>query len=790
METPKYVYMFDDTSNPELEAETGKSANCAKDLQEYRRTQKEPAPNGFRVTRQAYRLHLDQNNLLPKLKKVLDDFELKNITLTQAQSKAQRIIMNAPMPKEIKSQIIDAIQTMEELYGDDFMRIPRSDATIGEDEEGEAGAGRHDSFPGLTSQSETVHHVKKVWASAFSDRAISAMNGRKNEEGEHLLLELDMRVPVMREIESRKGGSFILFTTIFNTVQVTFMDKAHGEELVGGAKTPATILASLSLLEKGLNPVISMEVSSDNLGLTYGELIAYLKRIKKRHEESGPVDNEAAMGSDRVIFTTQHRANVPHLKKINSKEIEIHEVYKWPDKGLLSTGTSVADLCANGFALYITVDQLQTLDQMDLKGKILITEEAHPKLSILATLPVDDRPAGLVCRQGTNLCHMAINIDDNIPCIVGCQELPYVEDGAEISILLNKVYIGCHPFKIEYLKINDLPSITGKIKPGLVACNPSKVEKYHVLPHARYNLVRMEGLQQACIVNGNPLPPILSCVHWDKIADKELLRNVINLMKVPTDLNFGFGSPIDAYVHYFSRNLIPLLEDAKHKNGDLDLRAYGGRLTEDEPMLEKGVIPEEAFDSIGCDGTLMYMQPWGLPVLHTYIRIWKEVWNMGYRNMPIFIPNVATLDEWLFVKNELELMDIPIDRQKRFGEYKVKIMLETPSSLDLVNEFHKEGVDEGSLGFNDLRQGFFLFKRDFSFVKTRGNTDSPEFLKMMQRLFDSKPPEFKVHTCGVPSKELIKLLIRNNCDSIGFGPGKKFFEGYQLLAQTEQELAS
>jgi pyruvate, water dikinase len=784
----KYVYMFDDVSNPELEAESGKGANCAKLLQAYRKDGFEPAPNGFRVTKEAYRLHIDSNRLTLKLEVVLDEFEQRKINLDVAAARCQKIIMDAPMPPIVKDQIIEANQLMEEMYGIDFMRIPRSDCTIGEDEAGEAGAGRHESFRGRTSQSDTIHHIKKVWASQFTDKAIAAFNGRKDASGNHLILSADMRVPVLREIDSRKGGSFILFTTVFNTATVTFLPLAHGEDLVSGGKTPNTLQVSLSLVEKGLNPIIGFDIPSQNLGLTYNELIQYLIRINRRHKISGPIDNEAAM--DGEIYTVQERPNTPHLKKIHAKEIEIHEVQRLPSSGLISNGVSVADLCANGFALYISVEQIKKLDQIDLQGKIVITDFASPELSILTSLPEDKRPAGLICRQGTILCHMAINIDDNIPCIVGCTDLPFIKNGEEVSVLHNKVYLGCHPFTVEYLRISDLPAISGKVQAGLVACNPSKVEKYHILTNTRYNLVRMEGLQQATIVNGSPLPPILSCIHWNKIADQELLKNVLNLMRVPTDLGFGFGSPIDAYIHYFSRSLIPLLEDAKLKSGDLDLRAYGGRLTEDDPLLEKGFIPEEAYDSIGCDGTLMYLQDWGRPVLDVYCKIWKEVWNMGYTNMPLFFPNVATLDEWLFIKQVCEENRIPIDRDKRFGDYKVKIMLETPSSLFLVNLFYENGVDEGSLGFNDLRQGFYLFKRDFAFVKSRGNSDSYEFLALMNYFFDIKPKHFKVHTCGVPSRELIKLLVKRGVASIGFGPGKKFFEGVKLLAETEKELTT
>lgn len=194
---------------------------------------------------------------------------------------------------------------------------------------------------------------------------------------------------------------------------------------------------------------------------------------------------------------------------------------------------------------------------------------------------------------------------------------------------------------------------------------------------------------------------------------------------------------------------------------------------------------------IGQDGARMYLQNWGLEVLITYAKIWLELWCLGSRNVPIFIPNVANVTEWRYIKAILESHGIPIDRDKRFGDYKVKLALECPSAILSIQEFYSEGVDEGSFAFNDIRQSMELFNRNHTWLgdhqslppsDPRGNLDSELYFKLINIAFDLADEVcFGLSTCGIPSPEMIKLLVKRGVKAIGFNPGKKFVDGYMSI---------
>ena len=795
----KFVYFFEeiDLLDEKIKVLFGnKSWNCAKLRQEYEEgISDEPAPWGFAVTTKAYRKFLEENNLEQKLEKILVSVELEETSLSEAENLILNLFIESDIPKDIFIQIKAANDSMEVNLGDpSFKRIPRSDCNIGEDSKEKAGAGKHNSFPGQKSFDDLIIAIKKVWASTFTSIAISDFLGKTTHDGNLLHLKADMAVPVLVEIDSEKGGSIISFSTFLGIIRIDFLPKSHGELLVGGKAIPNTVLINAKNLGTDKDPILSVSIpNSTEFGLTLDEILAYAKRVYARHLENGPIDTEGAMGSDGVIYSVQIRPNTSNIHILENKSITVYEikVTGLDEKLFLANGSSVADMCSVG-ELYV-LENLSDLGSIDLSGKIVLFEEAAPELTILASLPDKIKPAGLITKEGTKLGHLAINLDDNLPTIVGCNNFEKLIQNVEkeVTILHGKVYKGSHYESFEKIPIDlNLPLLQSVTKAQLVASNPAMVDRYSVYPHNGYALIRQESLQNFTMVNGEfPLPPILSCIHHQYVTNDEIKRNMDKMVN-GNSICGSFDSPLDAYVYYLSRSVIPFVLDAESKHSECALRAYGGRICEDNPYLGK-YLPDQTQDMIGQDGARMFLQDWGIDVLVAYAKIWLELWNLGARNVPVFIPNVANVQEWKWIKNILESNGIPISRDKRFGGYKVKVALETPSAIFSIKEFYNEGVDDGSFAFNDIRQSMELFNRNHTWYASidelpstdpRGNLDSEPYFKLIHIAFDlASEVGFGLSTCGIPSPEMIKLLVAKGAKGIGFNPGKKFVDGYMSI---------
>lgn len=570
----KFVYFFEEIN---LEDENLKSLfgnktwNCAKLFQEYESgVSVEPAPWGFGITTKAYRKFLIKNNLLVKIEQILLNVQLGETSLSDAENLILDLFLKSDIPKDILIQIKSANDTMEENLEDKiFKRIPRSDCNIGEDSKEKAGAGKHNSFPGQRSFDELILSIKKVWASTFTSIAISDFLGKITPEGHLLHLEADMAVPVLVEIDSEKGGSIIAFSTFLGIIRIDFLPNAHGELLVGGKAIPNTVWINGKNLDTDLDPLLSVSIhNSTEFGLSRDEILAYAKRVYKRHLENGPIDTESAMGADRVIYSVQIRPNVSNIRILENKSITVYEIKEKEvnEEFLLAQGSSVADMCAVGELYHL--DNLSDLGSIDLSGKIVLFEEAAPELTILASLDDKIKPAGLITKEGTKLGHLAINLDDNIPAVVGCSNFDSLVQfaGEDITILRGYIYKGGNDNLFEKTKPNlDLPKL-GSTKAQLVASNSAMVDRYAVYPHSGYALVRQESLQNFTMVNGKfPLPPVLSCIHHQYVNNEEILKNIEEIVK-GNSITGSFDTPVDAYVYHISRALMPFVLDAESKD--------------------------------------------------------------------------------------------------------------------------------------------------------------------------------------------------------------------------------
>ena len=135
----------------------------------------------------------------------------------------------------------------------------------------------------------------------------------------------------------------------------------------------------------------------------------------------------------------------------------------------------------------------------------------------------------------------------------------------------------------------------------------------------------------------------------------------------------------------------------------------------------------------------------------------------AFGNIKIMIPMITTLDEVLWIKNEiLKIKDELREERVHFEEnIEFGIMIETPASVFLIDILIKE-VDFVSIGTNDLVQYMLACDRENSKMQQLYDCYNPSVIRSIHRVVDIAHRNGKiVSMCGNFASELdaVELLI-------------------------------
>lgn len=125
-------------------------------------------PAGFCLTTQAYREVTGKIEAFQALLDQLETLETDNRKgISDIGAKIRTLIEGAPIPKEIEQAIVSRLEN----DGEGQAYAIRSSATA-EDLPGASFAGQQDSYLNITGKEAILKHIRKCWASLYTDRAI------------------------------------------------------------------------------------------------------------------------------------------------------------------------------------------------------------------------------------------------------------------------------------------------------------------------------------------------------------------------------------------------------------------------------------------------------------------------------------------------------------------------------------------------------------------------------------------------------------------------------------------
>ncbi|MFP3212137.1 MAG: phosphoenolpyruvate synthase [Thermoproteus sp.] len=723
-------------------------------------------PPGFVVTAEAFRRFLEATGLKPKILETLkavrgggpEDYE-------RASASVRGLIETTAMPEDIAGEIAAAYARLSELAGaKDVPVAVRSSATA--EDIGEASfAGQQDTYLNVRGVEGVIDHVKKVWASLYSARAIyyREQMGIPHES-------VSMAVLVQKLVNARSAGvMFTLDPTNGDTSKVVIeAGWGLGEGVARGIVTPDEFVvdkATLKIVERRISRK-RVAVVRDEAGLTKevelpeekasapslddSEVVEYAKMALELERYYGrPLDIEFSVDADmqfpRNLFIVQVRPET-----VWSRRERAPERRETGGGAVVAKGIAASPGVAVGRAkICLTLDDARRKLQ---KGDILVTRMTDPDW-----VPYMRLASAIVTDEGGRTSHAAIvSRELGIPAVVGTGNATqvlrdgemYTVDGGKGVVLAGAVEAEAKAeAKIaeavaagREIVLHIYRAIPTGTKVYMNLGEPEKIEEYKDLPFDGIGLMRIEFVISSWI-GEHPLY-LLSVGQEQKFVDK---------------MAEGIAKVASAI---YPRPVVVRFSDFK-TNEYRSLR--GGEKFE----------PEERNPMLGWRGVSRYVSPQYEKAFRLELKAVKKAREeLGLTNIWVMAPFVRTVWEAERFAKLLEEEGLYRDR-----DFKVWAMAEVPSVVFMAEEFAPY-FDGFSVGSNDLTQLTLGVDRDNDFLvrinpKYFDEREAP-VLKAIYELIDRAHRHgLTVSICGQgPSvyPQMVEFLVRAGIDSVSVNP--------------------
>ena len=780
----RYIKTFSQIRLSDLALVGGKNASLGEMFQQLS-AQGLRIPNGFAITADGYWAFLNYNNLTDKIQTLLDTLAPDDLTALQQTGQAIRnLIINGQMPPDLKDEIAQAYTALEGEYHEMVETAIRSSATA-EDLPGASFAGQQETYLNISGARNIIHTAKRVFASLFTNRAISY----RIDKG-FSYTKVALSVTVQKMVRADKGVSGVMFTldTESGFRDVVLINAAYGlgENVVQGAVNPDEYLVHKPTLAAGFAPILKRQLGEKSLRMVYsddafaGNSTKNIKVSRKDrlqfalrddevltlarqaiiiethysglHGRPMPMDIEWARdGLDGELYILQARPETVHAEKMTV----VSERYQLGDAKqaeILATGRSIGAKIATGKAKII--DTPAQIDRIQL-GDVLVTDMTDPDWE-----PIMKIASAIITNRGGRTCHAAIIARElGIPAVVGTQNGTLtIPDGEMVTVSCSQgdsgiIYRGEVPFTINTETFPD--NIDTRTSIMVNVANPELAFIHAAMPVKGVGLARLEF-----IIN-----------HAIRIHPRALLEyNTLGkkLQKQIDELIAGYASPRDFFIDrlaegvgaiaaaFYPRQVIVRLSDFKSNEY---AALIGGAQFE----------PQEENPMIGLRGAARYFDPRFRESFAMECAALKKVREqMGLTNVSLMIPFVRTVPE----------AQLTLGLMARYGlvrgenDLKVYLMCEIPANAILADQFlpHFDGF---SIGSNDLTQLTLGVDRD-SGLLSGYDERNPAVTVLMDMAIDACHRHGKyIGICGqAPSDfpEITQHLVEKGITSLSLNP--------------------
>jgi len=707
-----------------------------------------PVPKGFIVTTASFDKLLEENNLEPRIRAVIDGTTVDDTTkLFEASRKIKEIILSSDMPLEVESGIIKAYERLESEMSklsaktkeSLFAVAVRSSATA-EDLPTASFAGQHATFLNVKGEKNLIESVRKCWASLFEPRAIFYRT-------KHGISWSRIAVIVQEMINSDKSG--IIFTVDPSNGQNILLFEAIwglGESIVSGKITPDMYKVSKERGNVGI--ILDVQVSNKtrmlardpksgntvevllsqrkgNTQVLTEEEILELSRYStmlEDHYGGHPQDIEFAIEGDRIMIlqtravTTEIKKNIEKVKSNGARHKE------------LIKGIGASPGIAIGIVRIIhTNDEIARIQD----GEIIVTRMTSPDI-----VPAMSKSGAIITDLGGRTCHAAIvSRELGIPAIVGTKQATSVlREGQEVTV---DAYDG-----VVYDGRIETENVLGG-KNGVVSSN-NTIQTLETRTKVKVNLAFLQRLQEILPkIDGVGLLRIEHMVAQSGFHPAKLIKN----------------GRKEEYVRILMDGIRPIAKALKPK--PVRVRTLDARSDEFRNLDGGQEEPIEANPMLGWHGIRRSLdEPELLKAEFEALRILYE--DEGLTNLEVMLPFVVSTEE---VK---KAMDIAKEAALP-NELKIGIMIETPASVLTIKELCEAEIAFASFGTNDLIQLTLGIDRNNERLAKNYSAFHPAILRSLKMVIDTCN-QFGIESsiCGESGSdlEMAKILVGYGIKSI------------------------
>ena len=730
-------------------------------------------PGGFAITSTAFNEFLSLSGLDQIISRELSNLDVENLTdLRRSGKKLRGLILKTPLPEVLISEIEKAWKDIS-TPGKSF--AVRSSATA-EDLPDASFAGQQESYLNIDGFENLIDAVRRVYASLFTDRAISYRKLREFKG------TLSISVGVQEMVRSDIGSSGVAFTldTESGYTGSIFITSSYGlgEGIVQGTVNPDEFYVYKNALENNKFPIIKKSLGEKAKKMIFTdsnmagksvkyvrvkaedakafslsdaeiiELAGYAKTIEDHYKV--PMDIEWAKdGENGKIYILQARPET-----VQSKVSSYFEKFTLKDKGeLIVCGKSVGQKIGKGTAKVVKdISEIHNIKP----GDVLVTDMTDPDWE-----PVMKIAAGIVTNRGGRTCHAAIIARElGIPAIVGCNTATkFILNGSKVTVSCaegseGKVYKGELNYSVEKIELGAMPDVPIKIMMNVG--NPDRAMSFSMIPNEGVGLARVEFIINKMVG-----------IHPKALIDPSVLDG--KTRKIIQNKISGYQDTKSFFIEKLSEGIATIAASFSPKPvivrlSDFKSNEYanliGGQYF--EPLEENPML--------GFRGASRYVSEDFKECFELECEALKRVRDkMGLTNVQIMIPFVRTIEEAENVINLLEQNGL----SRGENGLKVLMMSEIPSNALLADDF-LEHFDGMSIGSNDMTQLTLGLDRDSSLVSDIFDERDPSVKKMLSLTIKACKENGKyVGICGQgPSdhSDFAEWLLDEGIESISLNP--------------------
>jgi len=796
----KYIRFFNELRIGDVPMVGGKNASLGEMYREL--TDKGiRVPNGFATTADGYWHYLDHNGLRGEIEASLAGLDTHDVEeLARRGAYLRHKLAHAEMPEDFAAEIEAAYTELMDQYGESPLAVAVRSSATAEDLPDASFAGQQETYLNVRGAAQVVDTVKRVFASLFTNRAISY---RVDKGFDHMKVALSAGIQKMVRSDLASAGVMFSIDTESGFRDAVFITGAYGlgENVVQGAVSPDEAYVFKPTLKQGFKPVLSRHLGEKAIRMIYSDslkqptknvpvpvedqqryclsreelvtLAQYAVAIEDHYSALAghpqPMDIEWAKdGISGELFIVQARPETVHALKSGSSI----ESYTLNERGrVICEGKSVGGRIATGIARVIKdasrIHELQP-------GEVLVTDMTDPDWE-----PIMKIAAAIVTNRGGRTCHAAIiSRELGLPAVVGTGDATSsIKSGQMVTVCCAEgesgyVYEGAMPFTLEKLELGTLKRPETKIMMNVAS--PDRAFDFAAIPNDGVGLARLEFIISNTIgIHPNALLQFEQ-LESDKLKSKILARIA------------GYDSPVDFYVQklaegvsmiaaaFYPKKVIFRMSDFK-SNEYANL--LGGKLFE----------PGEENPMIGFRGASRYYSDRfkeAFALECQAMRLVREA--KGLTNVALMIPFTRTPEEGQKVLAEMETHGL----KRGVDGLEIYVMCEIPANVIAADAF-LDIFDGFSIGSNDLTQLTLGVDRDSALVAHVFDERQEPVKTMLKMAIDAcKRRKKYIGICGqAPSDypEIAEFLVREGIESMSLNPDCVIATTMRIL-EVEKEL--